>query len=180
MYNRIISFLYENKILLEAQNGFRKGKSIDTVVQSFIGRIQKALDKRVYTIGMCIDITKVYDVLNHKLLLEKLFSYSIRGSNNLWFRSYLTHRKQFIEICQTDSSNMRVNRHRSSSMEINQGVPQDSVPSPLLFLLYRVSQEECARLKEGVPYVKVYQYNPKHLCPKLNGYGDNGQRSLKL
>jgi hypothetical protein len=32
----------------------------------------------------------------------------------------------------------------------------------------------------GVPYVKVYQYNLKHLCPKLNGYGDNGQRSLKL
>ena len=42
--------------------------------------------------------------------------------------------------------------------------------------IYRVSQEECARLREGVPYVKVYRYNPKHLCPKLNGYGDNGQR----
>jgi hypothetical protein len=46
--------------------------------------------------------------------------------------------------------------------------------------VYRVSQEECARLREGVPYGKVYRYNPKHLCPKLNGYGDNGQRSLKL
>ena len=46
--------------------------------------------------------------------------------------------------------------------------------------IYRVSQEECARLQEGVPYVKVYRYNPKHLCPKLNGYRDNGQRSLKL
>ena len=46
--------------------------------------------------------------------------------------------------------------------------------------MYRVSQEECARLREGVPYVKVYRYNPKHLCPKLNGYRDNGQRSLKL
>ena len=46
--------------------------------------------------------------------------------------------------------------------------------------MYRVSQEECAGLREGVPYVKVYRYNPKHLCPKLNGYGDNGQRSLKL
>ena len=32
----------------------------------------------------------------------------------------------------------------------------------------------------GVPYVKLYQYNPKHLCPNLNGYGDNGQRSFKL
>jgi len=45
---------------------------------------------------------------------------------------------------------------------------------------HRVSQEECARHREGVPYVKVYRYNPKHLCPNLNGYGYNGQRSLKL
>ena len=29
-----------------------------------------------------------------------------------------------------------------------------------------VSQEECARLRESVPYVKLYRYNPKHLCPK--------------
>jgi len=39
-----------------------------------------------------------------------------------------------------------------------------------------VSQEECARLRESVPYVKVYRYNPKHLYPKLNSYGDNGLR----
>ena len=39
----------------------------------------------------------------------------------------------------------------------------------------RVEQEECARLREGVPYVKVYRYNLKHLYPKLNGLGDNGQ-----
>jgi hypothetical protein len=39
--------------------------------------------------------------------------------------------------------------------------------------IYRMSQEECARLREGVPYGKVYRYNPKHLRPKLNGYGDN-------
>jgi hypothetical protein len=41
-----------------------------------------------------------------------------------------------------------------------------------------VSQEECARLREGVPCVKVHRYNPKHLCPKLNGYGENGQRKV--
>jgi len=43
-----------------------------------------------------------------------------------------------------------------------------------------MSQDEYARLREGVPYVQVYRYNPKHLCTNLNGYGDNGQRSLKL
>ena len=50
--------------------------------------------------------------------------------------------------------------------------------SYIYIYIYRVSQEECARLPEGVPYVKVYRYNSKHLCPKLNGYGDNGQRKV--
>jgi len=44
----------------------------------------------------------------------------------------------------------------------------------------QVSQEERAKLRESVPYIKLYRYNPKHLYPKLNGYGDNDQRSLKL
>jgi len=43
---------------------------------------------------------------------------------------------------------------------------------------YRVSQEECARLRKGVRYVKVCRYNLKQICPKLNGYGDNGQRKV--
>ena len=30
----------------------------------------------------------------------------------------------------------------------------------------------------GCSYFKVYRYNPKHLCPKLNGYGDNGYRKV--
>ena len=46
------------------------------------------------------------------------------------------------------------------------------------FFLYRVSQEEWTKFRESVPYVKLYRYNPKHLYPKLNGYGDNGQRKV--
>ena len=38
-----------------------------------------------------------------------------------------------------------------------------------IYMIYRVSQEERAKLREGVPYVKLYRYNPKHLYPKLNG-----------
>ena len=40
----------------------------------------------------------------------------------------------------------------------------------------QVSRELRSLLRESVPYVKIYRYNPKHLCPKLNGYGDNVQR----
>ena len=40
--------------------------------------------------------------------------------------------------------------------------------------------EGCATLRQNVPYVKVHRYKPKHLYPKLNGYGDNGERSLEV
>ena len=55
-----------------------------------------------------------------------------------------------------------------------------------LFAMYmcvcvnRVSHELRSLLRESVPYVKIYRYNPKHLYPKLNGYGDNGKRNFKV
>jgi hypothetical protein len=54
------------------------------------------------------------------------------------------------------------------------GIRQDQITG----ILYRVSREECKKPREGVPYVKIYRYNPKHIYPKLNGYGDNGQRKV--
>ena len=98
--------------------------------------IQEVLGKRIHIIGIFTALTKAYDILNHKLLLEKLSSYGVRGTTKSWFRSYLTNRRQFIKINQSDSSNVMVNRYRSSFMEIKQGEPQGSVLGPLLFLLY--------------------------------------------
>jgi len=57
---------------------------------------------------------------------------------------------------------------------------QLTVMMSMVLHIYRISQEERTKLREGVPYVKVYRYNPKHLYPNLNGYGDNGKRSLKV
>ena len=46
--------------------------------------------------------------------------------------------------------------------------------------IYRESRGERARLRQNVPYVKAHRSNPKHLYPKLNGYGDNGQKKCDL
>jgi len=51
---------------------------------------------------------------------------------------------------------------------------REAIPLCSIIEVYRVSQEEWTKLRE------IYRYNPKHLYSKLNGYGDNGQRSLKL
>jgi exonuclease III len=136
MYNRLISFVNKQEIFTDAQHGFRRGKCTETAIQPFIESIQEALDKQNHIIGIFMDLTKAYEVLNHKVLLQKLSSYGIRGNTNLWFTSYLTNRRQFIEINQRDSSNTMVYRYRSACMEIKQGVPQGSVLGPLLFLLY--------------------------------------------
>ena len=136
MFNRMISFLSENKIFTEAQNGFRKWKCIDTAIQSFIEVVQESIDKGLHTTGIFIDLTKAYDILNCDVLLDKLSSYGIRGTVNSWFKAYLTDRRQFIGIKQSDSGNVRVDRYRSSCREIKHGVPQGSVLGPLLFLLY--------------------------------------------
>jgi len=68
------------------------------------------------------------------------------------------------------------------SREAGTGLLYTSLQRPSIIpyiIIYRVSQEECARLRESVPYVKVYRYNPKHLYLKFNGYGDNGQRKVR-
>jgi len=61
MFSRLIPFLHENKILTEAQNGFRKGKCIEIAVHLFIEIIQEAYDKGVHSIGIFIDLTKAFD-----------------------------------------------------------------------------------------------------------------------
>jgi hypothetical protein len=67
-------------------------------------------------------------------------------------------------------------------MPVQSGVcnPAQVLVANKSYHIYRMSQEERTILREGVPYVKLYWYNTKHLYPKLNGYRNNGQRSLKL
>jgi len=65
-----------------------------------------------------LEITKTYDVLNHKVLLSKLNSYGIRGVANLWFESYLLHWKQCVEV-----NSMKQGIYVSTTREIEHGVP---------------------------------------------------------
>jgi hypothetical protein len=60
---------------------------------------------------------------------------------------------------------------------------RDKVSHPCMYVYMnvyiQVSQEKSARLRKGVPCVKVCRCNAKHLCPKFNGYGDNSQINFK-
>jgi hypothetical protein len=72
------------------------------LIHSFIEYIQEALDNHYYIIGIFLDLTKAYDVVNHDILLNKLDLYGNRGVTKLWFKSYFSNRTQFVEITQVD------------------------------------------------------------------------------
>jgi hypothetical protein len=89
VYNRAVSFLNKYNLISDAHNGFREKKSTYTAIQTFIEDIQKTLDNKRLAIGIFLDLSKVFDVINHNLLLAKLELYGLRGKIHMWLSSYL-------------------------------------------------------------------------------------------
>ena len=126
MYSRLINFFNKNDILSREQYGFRKKSSTAYAIYDVIEEKLKNLDKNNFTCALYLDLSKAFDTVNHKILLQKLNHYGIRGLPLKMIQSYLLNRKQFT----------LVNGTKSEERSINIGVPQGSVLGPLLFLLY--------------------------------------------
>ena len=65
--------------------------------------IRQALDERYVGCGIFTDLQKVFDTVDHEIILAKLNHYGIRGVSNNWFRSFLSDRQQIVYINGYDS-----------------------------------------------------------------------------
>ncbi len=81
-----------------ANYGFRKSKSTEQPFFSFLKDVASSLDQNEATIGIFLDLSKAFDVIDHNILLSKLPSYGIRGIALDWLCSYLKQRSQKVEI----------------------------------------------------------------------------------
>ena len=134
MYNRLINYIDKNGILSKHQYGFRKNQSTEFAIIELIEKITKGIDKGKYTLGVFLDLSKAFNMLDHRILTKKLEHYDIRGTCLTWFKSYLENRKQIV----------RYNKIKSDEMIIKSGVSQGSILGALLFLLYINNIQNCS------------------------------------
>ena len=123
---RIKSFLCVNNILSSSQYGFRTNLSTSLAVMELIEEITNATDNKKHAIGVFIDLKKAFDTVDHRILIKKLEHYGVRGAASDWLKSYLSNRKQFVNI---DGCS-------SELLDVICGVPQGSILGPTLFILY--------------------------------------------
>ena len=101
--------------------GFRPLHSTKHALIAITEQIKTYLDKNSFTCGVFLDFQKVFNTVNHKILLSKLNYYGIRGIPHKLFHSFGNNRKQYTSI----------NDINSSVLTLTHGVPQGSVLGPL-------------------------------------------------
>ena len=73
-----------------------------------------------------LDFKKAFDLVNHKVLLDKIGLYGGTVDTVNWFKSYLSDRRHCV----------KVNDLKSSLLPVKQGVLQGSIVGPILFVLF--------------------------------------------
>lgn len=122
IFNELSVHLNDHNLLLPRQSGFRPHFSTTIAILKVINDILSASDSNMHTGAIFIDLTKAFDMVDHYLRLDKLYTVSLSPDSLLFFNSFLHHRSQCISF-----------QGRQSDFKMDKAVPQGSSLGLLLF-----------------------------------------------
>jgi len=126
IHSEVMKFLIENDLLSKNQFGFLPKRSTTTQLIFTLNKWYEGLLHKKNIDVIYIDLQKAFDQVPTQYLLNKLYSYGIRGKIHTWIGNFLKNR----------TFSVRINKEESTTLPIFSGVPQGSILAPLLFTIY--------------------------------------------
>ena len=125
---RLYHYAESNKIFSPHQAGFRKDRGCEDQITRVIQQIQDGFHSKPMkrSVLVLLDFSKAYDMVWREKLLLSMLKQGIPPGLVKWIRHFLVNRQARVKFNSTESK-CRIMR---------QGLPQGSVLSPILFLLY--------------------------------------------
>ena len=122
------------------------------------------MDNNEVPINIFIDLSKAFYTIDHNILLHKLRFYGLDGSTLLLFESYLSNRRQYVEI----------DEMQSETLPVKIGVSQGSILGPLLFTIYINDFPHVSSIFKFIMYA-----DDTTLSSTLNHFTDSTQNKNK-
>ena len=170
IYTRVYTFLQNTGQLYENQYGFRAAHSCEHAIGQVISRVVKGLENKLNSVCVLLDLSKAFNTIEHRIMLEKLALYRIFGNALLWFKSYLSNRKLRVK-CRTVSAS---SESTSREYDVEYGTPQGSCLGPLIFLIFvndlhlHLQDSECIQLADDTTLLFAHKnMRYLHFCVEL-------------
>ena len=125
VYNQLIKYLEDNKLLNPSHHGFRQNHSTATALLEMHSSWVEAVEEDKITAVVLLDMSAAFDLVDKNILIEKLKLYGLEESSSKWMESYLSERSQQVYL----------DGEMSESLPVNIGVPQGSILGPILYCL---------------------------------------------
>ena len=127
VFEQVAEHFKKNKLWHPNHHGFRPNHSTATALSQLYDFWIRGAEDTELSAALLLDLSAAFDVVDHKILLDKLQLYHFSPKTIAWFQSYLEGRKQIVVV----------ESKLSDPKEIgDQGVPQGSLLGPILFLIF--------------------------------------------
>ena len=94
----ICNFLEIKSLICDLQFGFKQKCSTPHALIHLTERTSEQPDRGYFASRILVDLQKVFDTVDHDILIQKSNHYGVRGVANNCFSSYLQNRLQYVSV----------------------------------------------------------------------------------